>query len=148
MSRRSKAFVRYWSLAAAILLPVTELPCEGIIRLFMDFEVARAVLCVVCLALLVHSWIMQRRYAESKWRLAFFTLLLILLALGPIWLGLNVMRAHFYPLNWVTDEALWSNICNLQYRVEQLAEMLGIAFVLWVVVDLVRWLVRRIRAER
>jgi len=146
MTKLSKLLARYWSLATAILLPVIELLTEGVIRLFADYEVARAVLSVVCIALLVHSWFLQRKYAESKWQLAFFTLLLTLVALGPVWLGLNVMRAHFYPLNWVTDEALWANICNLQYRVMQLAEVLGIAVLLWVIVDLVRWLAKRIRA--
>lgn len=114
MTKLSKLLMRYWSLATAILLPVIELLTEDLTRLFVDYEVARAVLTVVCIALLVHSWFMQRKYANSKWRLAFFTLLLSLVALGPVWLGLNVMRAHFYPLNWVTDEALYANICYLQ----------------------------------
>jgi hypothetical protein len=137
---------RYWSLAAALLLPVIEFSCEGIIRLFMDYEVARAMLSVACIALLIHSWFMQRKYAKSKWRLAFFTLLLSLIALGPLWLGLNVIRAYSYPENWKTDVALYENICYLQDIVEQLAKVLGIAVVLWTIVDLVRWLAKRIWA--
>jgi hypothetical protein len=90
---------------------------------------------------------MQRKYAENKWRLAFFTLLLTLVVLGPVWLGLNVMRAHFYPMNWITDQALYGNICDLQDRVTQLAEVLGIAVALWAIVDLVRWLTKRISAK-
>jgi len=58
------------------------------------------------------------------------------------------MRVHSYPLNWVTDEALWSNICNLQYRIEQLAEVLGIAVALWAIVDSIRWLTKRFQALR
>jgi hypothetical protein len=147
MLKLSKLLARYWSLATAILLPLIEVLTEGLIRLFIDYEVSRAILSVVCIALLVHSWFMQRKYAESKWQLAFFTLLLTLVALGPVWLGLNVMRAHFYPLNWTTDEILlYTNICDLQDRVIQLAEVLGIAVALWVIVDRVRWLIKRIRA--
>jgi hypothetical protein len=147
MLKLSKLFARYWSLATAILLPVIEFLTEGLTRPLGDYEVARAVLSVVCIALLVHSWFMQRKYAENKWRLAFFTLLLTLVVLGPVWLGLNVMRAHFYPMNWITDQALYGNICDLQDRVTQLAEVLGIAVALWAIVDLVRWLTKRISAK-
>lgn len=134
---------RYWSLAAALLLPVIEFSCEGIIRLFMDYEVARAVLSAACIVLLIHSWFIQRRYAQRKWRLVYWTLFLSLLSLGPLWLGLNVIRAYSYPENWKTDIALYENICYVQDIVEQLAKVLGIAVVLWVIVDFVRWLVKR-----
>ncbi len=144
MSKTHLIFDRYWSLAAALILPVIEFPMEGIFRLFMDYEVARAVLAVVCIALLVHSWFRQRKYARGRLRLAFFTLMLTLVALGPVWLGLNVMRAHYYPLNWDDhDVAIWSDICAVQYRVEQLAQVLGIAVFVWVTVDAVRWMWKR-----
>ncbi len=147
MTKLSKWLARYWSMAAALILPLIEFSTEGIIRLFAAYEVDRAVLSIICIALLVHSWFMQRKYAKSKWRLAFFTILLSLLALGPVWLGLNVLRANFYPLNWTTDEVLlYTNICDLQDRVIQLAEVLGIAVALMATVDSVRWLAQRIRA--
>jgi hypothetical protein len=148
MPKARLIFDRYWSLAAALILPVVEFPSEGIFRPFMDYEVVRAALALVCIALLVHSWFRQRKYAKSKLRLAFFTLMLTLVALGPVWLGLNVMRAHYYPLNWDDHEvAVWSNICSIQYRVEQLARVLGIAVTLWVIVDSVRWLAKRVHAR-
>jgi hypothetical protein len=91
---------------------------------------------------------MQRKFAKDKLRLAFFTLMLTLVALGPVWLGLNVMRAHYYPLNWGDhDVAVWSNICTMQYRVEQIAQVLGIAVILWVTVDSVHWLAKRAQAR-
>ena len=149
MPKTHPIIARYWSLAAALLLPIIEFSSEGLIRLFMNYEVARAMLSVVCIALLVHSWFMQRRYAENKWQLTFLTLLMSLIVLGPLWLGLNVLRAHYYPLYWDDQEiAVWSNICNLQERVKQLAEVLGIAVVLWTLVDLARWLAKRIRTRR
>jgi hypothetical protein len=74
---------------------------------------------------------LQRRYAKNKWRLAFFTLLLSLIILGPLWLGLNVLRAHYYPLHWDDHEiAVWSNICYVQYGIEQIAQVLGIVMAL------------------
>jgi hypothetical protein len=153
MMNLSNLLARYWSLATAILLPVIEFLTESLTRPLGDYEVARAVLSVVCIALLVHSWFMQRKYAESKWRLAFFTLLLTLVVLGPVWLGLNAMR--FYSYNHAADYERYSTVWyhNLYwYAVEWqdtivlLAKILGIAVLLWVIVDLVRWLTKRIRA--
>lgn len=142
MPKTHPIFDRYWSLAAAILLPVIELSCEGLIRLFMDYEVARAVLAVVSIALLVHSWLLQRKHTTNRWRLGFFTLLLSLVALGPVWLELNVFRYYAHPMNWNKWE-LWQAICEWQYRVEQLAQILVVGVALWVTVDLVRWRVKR-----
>jgi len=71
-----------------------------------------------------------------------------LVALGPLWFGLNGMRAHYYPLHWNDNEiSVWSNICSLQYRIEQLAKVLGIAAIVWLIVDLVRWLVKRVTGK-
>jgi hypothetical protein len=144
MPKMRPIFDRYWSLAAALTLPIIELVAESVLRIWGYYEITRAILSVVCVALLVHSWLMQRRYAQSRWRLAFWTLFLCFVVLGPVWLGLNVLRAHFYPRNWATDEALWGNICELQYRIEQLAKVLGIAVALWAIIDFVRRLVMRI----
>jgi len=143
MPKTHPIFDRYWSLAVALLLPIIEFSCEGLIRLFINYEVPRAVLSVACIVLLVHSWFMQRRYVQRKWRLVFWTLFLSLVALGPLWLGLNVIRAYSYPENWKTDVALYENICYVQDIVEQLAKVLGIVVVLWVIIDLARWLAKR-----
>lgn len=135
---------RYWSLIAALALPTVEVFSEIVIGHFFYYEIVRTVLFVICIALLIHSWFMQRRYTTSKWRLVFFTLLLSLVALGPLWFGMNGMRAHYYPLNWDDHEvAVWSNICSLQYRIVQFAEVLSIVVVLWLLVDLARWLAKR-----
>ncbi len=126
---------RYWSLAAAILLPVIKVHSGGLIR--------NELLSVICTALLIHSWFMQRKYAKSKWRLAFMTLLLSLIMLGPIWFGLNVIRAYTYPSNWKHDVDLYLYICDMQDKVWQVAQILGMAVVLWLIVDLARWLAKR-----
>jgi hypothetical protein len=147
MARTLGALARYWSLAAVVILPVVEFFTELVTRGFWgSYEIVRAALSIVCIALLVHSWSMQRRYAQDRWRLAFLTLVLCLIALGPVWLGLNVVRYYAHPMNWNNWE-LWQKTCILQYRVEQLAEVLGVAVALWMIVDLVRWLAKRIRAR-
>jgi hypothetical protein len=38
MPKTHPIIARYWSLGVALLLPVIEFSCEGIIRLFMDYE--------------------------------------------------------------------------------------------------------------
>ncbi len=134
---------RYWSLLLAFVLPVVEFFSEGGIGHFVDYEITREVLSVICIALLIHSWFMQRGNLQSRWRLAFWTLFLSLVALGPLWLGLNVIRAYSYPENWKTDVALYENICYLQDIVEQLAKILGIAVTLWAIADLVRRMRKR-----
>jgi hypothetical protein len=147
MPKTHPAIDRYWSLAAALILPVVEFFAEVGTRGFWGYyQVVRAVLSVACITLLFRAWFMQRRYSQSKWRLAFLTLLLILFTLGPIWLGLNVLRYYAHPMNWNRWES-WQNVCNLQYRVEQLAQALGIAVTLWVILDSVRWLVKRVQAR-
>ncbi len=143
MSRTRLIFDRYWSLAAAIVLPVFEFFAEVAARGFGGYyEVIRAVLAVFCLTLLVHSWFMQRKYGKNRWRLGFFTLLLSLPALGCLWLELNVLRYHAHPMNWNKWE-LWQAICEWQYRVERTAQVLGIAVAFWVIGDSVRWMWKR-----
>jgi len=137
----------YWSLLLAIAFPVIELLAEMFSRGFGCYsQIMRSVLAAVCFVLLVHSWFMQHRCARTRWRLAFITLLLSLLALGPVWLGLNVLRYYAHPMNWNKWE-MFQRICDLQFRVEQLAQVVGMGVVLWVIVDFARWARKRIRAQ-
>jgi hypothetical protein len=154
MPKTHPIFDRYWSQAAALLLPVIEFTSEGIIRLFMDYEVARAMLSAACIALLVHSWFQQRRYAENKWRHYFWTLFISLVALGPIWLGLNVVRFYSYDVDvdYQRNSTLWYHnlywyVVELQDTIILLAEILGILVFLWMIIDLARWLTKRIGAS-
>ena len=124
MPKTHPAFDRYWSLAAALILPVVEFFAEVGTRGFWGYyQDVRAVLSVACI-----------------------TLLLCMPTLGCVWLGLNVLRYYAHPMNWNRWES-WQNVCNLQYRVKQLAQALGIAVTLWVILDSVRWLVKRVQAR-
>ena len=146
MTRVSMVVSRYWSLAAAFLLPVIETVVESTVRLGAYDEVARTALFVICLALLVHSWFVQRRYAQSRWQLAFWTLFLSLVALGPLWLGLNVIRFYSYDSQWLSTlwyHNLYGCVVELQDVVILSAKMLGILIVLWLIADLARWLWNR-----
>jgi hypothetical protein len=83
----------------------------------------------------------QRRFTQSKWRIAFFAILLGLLALGPLWLGLNVIR--FYSYAGEQQYTLYGAVVHSQDAVVWLAKALCAAVALWVVVDLARWLWKR-----
>jgi hypothetical protein len=152
MSKVRQIFGRYWSLAAALLLPVVEIVAESTVGLGAYDEVSRAVLSVICIALLVHSWFIQRRYVRSKWRIAFFTLLLSLFVLGPIWLGLNVVRFYAYPEHCecsfpiINADKVYSVVSAFMDVIMRSAKVLCTVVVSWVIVDLVRWLAKRVRA--
>jgi hypothetical protein len=122
---------RYWSLLVASLIVVLDVYVR-----FIDFEPvefqnpARVVLImclicttvtVLCLGLLVHSWQMQRRFTRNKWRLVFWThvllfpaLIAIVMALGEIQVStydLSLEREQFQNLHWYTgnvkDFLIW-----------------------------------------
>jgi len=142
MLRTRQIFGRYWSLGAALILPVIGIVVESTISRSWDCEkITLAVISVVCVALLVLSWFKQRKYTQSKWRLAFFTILLSLLALGPLWLGLNVVRSYSYAGE--QPYTLYGAFVHLQDAVVRLAKVLCAVVLLWVVVDLARWIGRR-----
>ncbi len=139
-------FSRYWSLVVAILFPLFAIATESAARLGEYDVVLQAILSVICLALFVHSWFMQRRYTQNKWRLSFFTLLLIFFALVPLWLGLNVIRNYSYNAGVEQMYSLYSDVVILQDAIVWLAKTLCVVVSLWMIVDSGRWLVKRIRA--
>jgi hypothetical protein len=60
------------------------------------FRTGARIRLVLCVALLIHSWFMQRRFTRTPQRLVLLTLVLCLPALASIWLGLNVIRFYSY----------------------------------------------------
>jgi len=137
---------RYWSLAAAISLPVVEFFTEGFTFHFVDYEILRAILSVVCILLLGHSWFKQLKYSRGKRRLAFFTIFLSLVALGPVWVGLNVIRFYAYPEHCECSfpifnaERVYSVVSILMDAVELFAKVICVVVALWAVVDIARWM--------
>jgi len=90
---------RYWSLLIAFLIVALEIYACGVPFEPVAFEIPeRAVwgMCIVyvlvlvlSLGLLVHSWQIQRRLTRNKWRLVFWTHVLLFPALTSIVLGLD-----------------------------------------------------------
>ena len=127
--------IRFWSLALALLVPVVETFAEGG---HIDYEVQRAAVAFVGIALIVHSWIMQRRIVKNNWKLAFWTMLLTFLALGFLWLGLNSIRGSTYPDDpHASNLAYWFAV-EWQDRIILLARVLAGVLGIWIVVDLTR----------
>ena len=93
---------RYWSLFIAFMLVVLEVYARGVDFEPVEFQNATRVVWIVCLiyitfmalclGLIVHSGQMQRRFARNKWRLDFWTHLLLFPALWVIVFGLSVIE--------------------------------------------------------
>jgi hypothetical protein len=137
--------IRFWSLALAFLIPIIEISID-----FHNggYEVRRAMVAIAGIVLLTHSWIMQRKNVGSRWRLAFWTMLLTLFALGFLWLGLNSIRGSTYP-----DDP---NAANLAYwfavewqdRIIVLAKIAAAAVGIWIAIDLILRFTHREMNER
>jgi uncharacterized membrane protein len=129
---------RFWSLALALGLPVVELFAEKS-SIYPDYEIMRAVLSVVGIALLCHSWVMQRTNVKNSWRLAFWTLLLMLFVLGFLWLGLNSIRGSTYPNDPNADNWAYWFAVEWQERIVVLQRIVATIIGILAVIDLVRW---------
>ncbi|MGD0730238.1 MAG: hypothetical protein ABR956_03170 [Terracidiphilus sp.] len=115
---------RYWSLLGAFLIVVLEIYVRGIPFERVGFQNPTRVVWIICLictavtalclGLIVHSWQMQRRFTRNKWRLVFWTHVLLFPALTTIVLGLreiqvstydlSVEREQFQNLHWYTAD--------------------------------------------
>jgi len=136
MWRSSTVFARSWSLVA--VFAIFGLVVSGV----LVSEPARAVSSVLCIALLIQSWIMQRRYARTHERLAFLSVALCLPALASIWLGLNVLR--FYSYTGGAPTLTYSTVVRLQGIILGVAYAAALVVGFWGIVELSCWLAERI----
>ena len=94
---------------------------------------------LICLSLLAHSWMMQRRFAKNTWSVIFWTHALILPALTTTGLGLQRVQTYTYEL--AADYQRWGGgrwYQNLHFYVDGLAEKL-LLFMLLDMVLVVVW---------
>jgi hypothetical protein len=99
---------RYWSLIFAMMLVVLggyfrRIPFDP-----LEFEDSARAIWILCLieitvlalymGLIVHSWRTQRRFAVNKWRLVFWTHLLLFPALCAVVLGLGEIQRSTYEI--------------------------------------------------
>ena len=133
---------RFWSLALVFILPAVELFAERF-SWYPDWGIARAILSAVCIALLIHSWFMQRRSVKSRWRLTFWTLVLLFFALEFLWLALNSIRGPNYPDDFTAPNRVYRFAVEWQDRCVISAEAIAAIVGLWIAIDLIRWLDRR-----
>jgi hypothetical protein len=124
MSMVRRFLKRYWSLLVASLIVVLDFYARHIDFEPVEFQnPARVVwiMCLICttvtalcLGLIVHSWQMQRRFTRDKWRLVFWTHVLLFPALISIAMGLgeiqvstydlSIEREQFQNLHWYTGD--------------------------------------------
>jgi hypothetical protein len=107
MSTARRLLMRYWSLVIACFVPVLDARLDRIPDPIENTDPSKLVLTLlflygcgtlICLSLLVHSWIRQRRFAKNIWTVIFWTHALILPALITIGLGLQRIQTYTYPL--------------------------------------------------
>jgi hypothetical protein len=118
MIQKYEFWRRYWSLAIALGLPV-------IVFLFMDYQSVRAITSIVCMILLVHSWLIQRRYTQNRLVLLCWTFVLLLPMLGAIWLGLNVIRVYTYDYAADYNRHLGDLRRDLYWPVVKIQDLIG-----------------------
>lgn len=135
----STVLTRTWSLFAVLV--IFALVVSGILL----SEPGRAVASVLCILLLIQSWVIQRKYARSRERLVLLSLALSLPALAALWLGLNVLR--FYTYDPESPAQLYSAVVRIQEVVQNLALGVGLVVMFWTIVDLARFLAGRISAK-
>jgi hypothetical protein len=105
-------------------------------------EPGRAVASVLCVALVIQSWVMQRRFARTRERLFLFTLALSLPALASLWLGLNVLRFYSYAPE--SGAQLYSTVVRLQEVIQSVAYAIGLVVFFWTIVELSCFLADRV----
>lgn len=139
MRHNPTVLTRTWSLFAVLI--IFGLVVSGILL----SEPGRAFASVLCMLLLIHSWIVQRRYTQSRERLVLLSLALSLPALAALWLGLNVLR--FYSYDPESSAQFYSAVVHLQEVVQNLALAVGLVVLFWAIVDLSCFLAGRISAK-
>jgi len=127
MSKASEGLSRYWSLAAAALI-LGLVPVES-----LRSEPLRAFAAVLCVTLLVHSWLIQRKLTRTPRRVALFTLAFCLPILASVWLGMNVIRFYSYSPD---SSRVYSAVTELQDVIVRCMAVLAAVVVLWAIVEL------------
>jgi hypothetical protein len=144
MSKSAQLITRFWS--AAGVIAIFALFVLGFLlpkpaRIIVDSEPVRAVASIICIALLVHSWVRQRRCIRTWQGLAFVTLVLCLPALAAFWLVLNVIRFYSYAPD--SGPNVYSVVIQLQDVTQWCGAALGIVVALWSITEVARRLVKR-----
>jgi len=132
----SVVLARSWS--AVVVFVIFGLVMSGVLA----SEPARAVASILCIALLIQSWIMQRRYTRTREKLAFLTLALGLPALASIWLGLNVVR--FYSYTGGSPSKSYSTVVRLQEIIQSVAYAAALVVGFWAIVEISCFVAERI----
>jgi hypothetical protein len=141
-SRRREEFVhekqsfvhRFGSGIVALVLPILGLFAEYPIARYLniDHQITMAVIALVCIGLLAHSWFRQRENCRSLRKLGFWSFALALPLLGALWLGLNSFRGYLYPDFWTDSEIRRYNlVCQLQDWDVRAAVGVAIVTVVW-----------------
>jgi hypothetical protein len=132
----SRAFKRSWSflvLMSAFLLMLTG---------HLTSEPVRAVVAVLSLAMTAQCWVAQRRYVKPRSRVVLLTLILLLPALGSMWLGLNVVRYYSYDPE--SPAILYLTVIRIQDVLVSCAFVVGLIAMQWLIAEIAVVIGRRV----
>jgi hypothetical protein len=132
----SRAFNRSWSFL--VLIGAFLLMLAG----RLTSEPVRAVVAVLSLVLTVQCWKAQRPYVKARSRVVLLTLILLLPALGSIWLGLNVVRYYSYDPE--SPESLYSTVVRIQDVLVSCGFVVGLIAMQWRIAEIAMVVGRRI----
>lgn len=114
MNTVNRLLKRYWSLVVACLIPFLDSQIDRVLDPIENQDPSKLVLALIflyclgaliCLGLLIHAWMAQRRLAKNKWTVVFWTHVLLLPAL--ITAGLGVHRIQTYTYELAVDYQRW-----------------------------------------
>lgn len=110
---------------------------------FVPSEPARLLIAIFSLALVAQSWFVQRRFTKSGSRLILFALIHTLIALGAIWLGLNVVRFYSYAPD-LNRASLYSTVVTMQAAISWCAVPVAVVTFYWLLGETASFLGQRV----
>ena len=112
---------------------------------FWYSQPGRALVSILCVILLAHSWFVQRTHSKPRPQLIFLTLALSLPALAAIFLGLNVILYYTYNSAAEGDPRLHEAVGNVQTVVGLCAVAVAVILFFWMLLKVAYWLAARVR---
>jgi hypothetical protein len=132
--------VRHWPFMVAfvawllLLLPT-----------FFQSEIIRAVVALICMALMVVQWLIHRK-ATSGADFAFLSLVVAGFSLINLWLALNVVRFYTYDAD--SGRGVHMTIIRIQDSLVWTIGVLIAVISVWALFAIVRWLGKRMATVR
>jgi len=101
---------------------------------FLQSEVVRAVVAVLCIGLMLRQWFVYRRTTKGG-QFVFWSLIVTAFVLASVWLGLNVARYYTYDGESGRSQPYFIIVRSQDILVWIIAALIAVVFV-WALVQL------------